>query len=377
MNQFQYWHLRPNIITFVRHSFLAIIFMTQNLFFKILLFPFSLLYDMITRLRNFLYNSGNRRSIKFDLPVINVGNLSVGGTGKTPHVEYLINLLKDKVSISTLSRGYGRKTKGIIIADENATAKNIGDEPMQFYNKFHKQITVAVGEERALAIPTILFEKPETNVIILDDAFQHRAVVPSLNILLTDYNKLFYQDFVLPAGRLREARIGAKRADIIIVTKCQDTIRQEEIDEINKNISYYKKKETPVFFSCIKYGDPEPIYESSLLVSSQQVVLFSGIANSVQLSSYVKQHFQLKEELIYSDHHEYSSFDIEKILKTYEKYNTNGMILTTEKDMVKLQSSEFKEMLKGFPVFYLPIKVAFLEDKSIFDNIILKECNIF
>ena len=187
---------------------------------RILLFPFSWLYYLITQIRNRLYDRGLKPSVKFELPVICVGNLTVGGTGKTPMIEHLIRLLQNRFKVATLSRGYGRATKGIRIAGPSENASTIGDEPFQFYTKFGKRITVAVGEERALAIPTILQECSDTQIILLDDGFQHRKVSPGFSILLTDYHRPFYNDFLLPSGRLRESRWGAERADVIVVTKC-------------------------------------------------------------------------------------------------------------------------------------------------------------
>ena len=201
-----------------------------------LLYPFTLLYGTITDFRNHLYNMGQRPSIQFDTNVINVGNLTVGGTGKTPHVEYLIRLLHSQYKVATLSRGYGRKTKGFILANDEATAESIGDEPLQFYKKFKNECVVSVGEERALAIPHILTEHPETQVVLLDDAYQHRAVTPSFNILLTDYNRLFYQDYPFPSGRLRERRKGAKRANAVIVTKCPDDLSSSAQQAIEQQI---------------------------------------------------------------------------------------------------------------------------------------------
>jgi tetraacyldisaccharide 4'-kinase len=191
---------------------------------RILLLPVAWLYEGITRLRNWLYDKGYKKSTSFPLPVISVGNLTVGGTGKTPHVEYLVRLLKDQRQLVTLSRGYGRQTKGFLIADEQANAATIGDEPMQFYQKFGHQIKVAVGEKRVPAIEQILRLYPKTEIILLDDAFQHRAVRPCFSILLSDYHRPFYTDFVLPAGRLRESRKGAGRADAVIFSKCPQNL---------------------------------------------------------------------------------------------------------------------------------------------------------
>ncbi|MBX9850422.1 MAG: tetraacyldisaccharide 4'-kinase [Cytophagaceae bacterium] len=337
---------------------------------RILLLPFSLIYLIITRFRNHLFNIGYKPSFHFDTKVINVGNLRVGGTGKTPHVEYLIRLLKDNYKIATLSRGYGRKTKGIIIANDASGAKDIGDEPFQFYKKFSKDIIVCVGEERALAIPTILHERENTEVIILDDAYQHRTVIPDLNILLSDYHNPFYKDIVLPSGRLRESRSGAKRADIIIVSKCPANLTPEEKDKIKKNIKRYSRPHAEIFFTGIKYNEPVSIYGSSSFKG--KVLLVAGIANTQQMEQEVAAKFQLEKVLSFNDHHNYQEASIEKILKQFKEIKDNDkVILTTEKDMVKLSDIKFNKQLEKIPVFYLPIEIYFLDNKEKFDHLVL------
>src|SRR5688572_23478840 len=267
---------------------------------RILLFPFSGLYLLVTEIRNKLYDRRLKPSIKFDLPVICVGNLTVGGTGKTPMIEHLIRLLHPRYKLATLSRGYGRSTKGIRIATNHDDASTLGDEPYQFYTKFSKHIAVAVGEERALAIPTIVNERPETQVILLDDGFQHRRVRPGFSILLSDYHRPFYKDFLLPSGRLRESRWSANRADVIIVTKCPQEILEDEMIEIEKSIRHYAEK--PVFFTNIRYGTPMSFHKSSM-VASREVILVSGIGNVTPLVNYVKHNFNLIDHLEFRDHH--------------------------------------------------------------------------
>lgn len=339
-------------------------------FLKVLLLPLSLIYLLVTQFRNHLYNIGYYPSFQFETVVIGIGNLRVGGTGKTPHVEYLIRLLKSRYKLSTLSRGYGRKTKGFILADNSVTAKEIGDEPMQFYFKYSPHVTVAVGEERALAIPTILFEKPQTQAILLDDAFQHRAVLPDLNILLTDYFHPFYDDLVLPAGRLRESSRGAVRADCIIVTKCPDNLSQDEKDFIKKRIYKYNKK-APVFFTGIQYQQPIPLYKDRTTEKLERILLISGIANAQPLKEEIKRKYVLEGTIDFQDHHEYTMESIQLILKQFGEITGNHKaVFTTEKDAVKLRSDKWKELLKGVPVYYLPIEVYFLEEKDTFDQII-------
>lgn len=334
---------------------------------RILLFPFAWIYDLVTYIRNRLYDQGLKPSVKFDLPVIGVGNLTVGGTGKTPMIEHLIRLLQNNYKVATLSRGYGRKTKGIRIAKGLESALTIGDEPFQFHTNFGHHITVAVGEERALAIPTILQEHEETEVILLDDAFQHRKVIPSLNILLSDYSRPFYQDFILPAGRLRESRQGAKRADVIVVTKCPPEISDDEMMVIESSIRRYVEK--PVFFTQIHYGNPIP-FSNTKTPLTQHVILISGIANARPLEDYVKQNFSMIKHLKFQDHHLYSDSDIE----TFASYTNNQptfSFLTTEKDKVKLDVPEFQKLTHQLPMFYLPIEVDFIKNGEDFDEIVL------
>lgn len=360
------------------------------MFLKIFLYPFSILYNLVTAFRNHLYNIGYKRSFHFETNIISVGNLTIGGTGKSPHVEYLIRLLKDQYKVATLSRGYGRKTKGFIIADDKCDWETIGDEPMQFYRKFVKPtrfskprrfsgITIAVCEDRALAIPQILFEKPDTDVIILDDAFQHRPVIPDLNILLTDYNRQFYNDLLLPAGRLRESRKNAQRADVIIVTKCPENLPEDERRKIETKIRKYSVKESSVFFTGIKYNKPVPVFKdrratawSGGMPDQKSILLFSGIADNTSLKNELEKKYKLTRSLDFGDHHNYSATDILKIKNEFSAISEqNKCLLTTEKDMVKLLKPELAEHLKELPVFYVPIEVYFLEGKKEFDGLVL------
>ncbi|WP_020533845.1 tetraacyldisaccharide 4'-kinase [Flexithrix dorotheae] len=351
--------------------------------FKLLLFPFSILYDFITRFRNHLYDIGNKPSVRFDVPVVNVGNITVGGTGKTPHIEYLIRNLKSDFKLGTLSRGYGRKTKGLVIADHEANAKKIGDEPFQFYSKFGDEITVAVCEERIIGIPAILSEAPETEVVLLDDAFQHRKVKPQLNILLTDYKRLFTKDFVLPFGRLRESRYGAKRADCVIVSKCPEDLEEREKNQIEEEIIHYTKPETPVFFTKISYGVPKAVFDnnSSSEASLQKANLFlvTGIANSQYLTSELEKEAVVLGHKEFPDHHEYALSDAEKIIAAFQKLSgREKYILTTEKDAVKFRSPEFQELFRNIPFYYLPIEVSFQNGESDFLAIVknkIREAN--
>jgi tetraacyldisaccharide 4'-kinase len=295
----------------------------------------------------------------------------VGGTGKSPHVEYLVRLLKDSYQTTTLSRGYGRQTKGFLLANAQSTALELGDEPMQFYHKFSNQIAVAVGEKRALAIPQLLSILPQTQVIILDDAFQHRAVKPSLSILLTDYNKPFYNDLVLPSGRLRERRIGAIRADIIIMSKCPNSLTKTEQETIIQQIKPYIQANAPVYFTGIQYGEPIAFGKKESLLSSQ-VLLVSGLANSRTLEKYVEEQFQLCYHLAFKDHHQYSKNDLILIKNNLNKFQAKA-VLVTEKDYVKLMHPSFANIVSQVPFYYLPIEVCFLfGGKEVFNQKVLR-----
>ncbi|QHT71281.1 tetraacyldisaccharide 4'-kinase [Rhodocytophaga rosea] len=325
---------------------------------QIVLFPFSWLYRLITDIRNWLYEEGYKKSIRFPVPVISVGNLTVGGTGKTPHVEYLIRLLKDKYRIATLSRGYGRKTKGFLLANDRIHAGDIGDEPMQFYRKFTGQIQVAVGEKRVPAIDELLSRQPVPEVIILDDAYQHRAVQPSFSILLSDYNRPFYRDYVLPSGRLRERRAGAKRADVILVSKCPEGLSKAEKQAITQEINSYAKPATPVYFTTIRYGQPV-CFDTKPETFQGPVLLVSGLANAQPLEKYVQHTYTLSHHMALNDHHTYTAKDLDAISSQFMQVQAKH-ILVTEKDYVKLMHPDFAAQISRLPIWYLPIEVCFL-----------------
>ena len=339
--------------------------------FRILLFPFSLLYGLIIIIRNWLYNKNILRSSSFGLPVIGVGNLSVGGTGKSPMVEYLVSYLKGGYHVATLSRGYKRKTKGYALASEKTTAIDIGDEPMQFHRKF-PEVPVAVGEERLVAIPQLLHDRPETEVIILDDAFQHRSIKAGFNILLTDYNNLFTRDFYLPTGDLRDSRSSYKRADFIVVTKCKPSLSEKEKNELIKEIDPQNHQQ--VFFTKIVYGLPYHILHQNTQQFSKdtEVLLVTGIANPDPLKLYLEQHFQSYHLLSFNDHHIFTIDDWRNIKSRFEKLESkNKIILTTEKDAVRLQ--KFEQEIDGIPFYAIPITHEFMfEGKNAFDTGIVK-----
>jgi len=333
---------------------------------RILLLPFAFLYKLITDFRNHLYDIGNRKSMGFDTFIIGVGNLTVGGTGKTPFVELLVRELKHRFRVAILSRGYKRKTHGFKLADEFDDSNTLGDEPFQYFTKFGKEVCVAVGEDRAIAIPELLFHDESTEIIILDDAYQHRRVKPQLNILLNDYNRPFYNDFVLPSGLLRESRRHANRADLVIVTKCPSELEDLEMQAINQLISRYTKNDVPIFFTSIKYLSPRKLYGKEKF--SENVFLFSGIANAKPLKDYVDKNYNLLGHKEYPDHYSFSKKDLKEIVDLFDSLAyTSKCLLTTEKDIARLKSmKEEAGFLKEYPVFYLPIELYFLRNGDFF-----------
>ena len=326
--------------------------------FRVLLLPFALLYGIIIIVRNFLYNKKYLRSATFNFPLICIGNLVVGGTGKSPMVEYLVELLHPQFRIATLSRGYKRKTKGYALAKENTTALEIGDEPMQFHLKY-PELPVAVGEERIVAIPQILQDKPETQAIILDDAFQHREVEAGFNILLTEYGDLYTKDFFMPTGDLRDQRSSAERANIIVVTKCPPQLAEAEQKKIIGELDPLANQQ--VFFTAIEYGTPYHILTKVQQQITQQVevLLVCGIANPKPLKQYLLERASTYYQLDYSDHHIFRIDDLKDIQEKFEAITARQkIIITTEKDAVRLM--KFSDQLQQLPLYVLPIKHKFL-----------------
>ena len=337
------------------------------LLLRILLFPLAILYDGVTRVRNHLFNIGHRRSFRFEVPVIGVGNLTVGGAGKTPMIEYLIRLLATKNNISILSRGYGRVTRGLRFANNNETARTFGDEPLQLFKSYKDKVNVVVCEDRAFAIPHILQEFPQTNLILMDDAFQHRSVNPEMNILLTEYASPFYTDYVMPSGKLREARVGASRADVIIVTKCPAEISDSEMEEMTLAIQKRAGKKQ-VFFTSIKYGQPIS-FEGHSTSLNTEIILLSGIANHKIFESYANANFRVVRHFFFKDHHRYTQEELQKIKAFALSLDRPISILTTEKDRMRLIDPEFSEFINTMPWFCLPMETVFIKNGSEFDEL--------
>ena len=328
------------------------------------------MYSSVIWIRNKMFDKNILRSASFNFPIICVGNLALGGTGKTPMVEYLLRILTKHYEVATLSRGYKRKTKGFAIADSKTTALDIGDEPMQIHNKF-PHVSVAVAEERIVGIPQLLHNKPQTEVIILDDAFQHREVRAGINILLTDYNNLYTRDVLLPAGDLRDIKGSSHRADIIVITKCKSHLDEVEKGEIIKEINPLPHQ--TVYFTKIEYSIPYHLFskEEMMLDMESHVLLVCGIANPEPLKHMLTDFVASYEILNFRDHHIFNTDDLKEIKDHFSKMTgEKKIILTTEKDSVRLV--KFEKELENFPIFVFPMAHKFLfEEQAKYDRQIL------
>lgn len=342
----------------------------ENPWIKLLLLPLSFIYGIVVTFRNKLFDAGILPSQECDLPVISVGNITVGGTGKTPVIEYLAGLLMDEYKVAVLSRGYKRKTKGFVLSDIHSKPHEIGDEPCQIKARY-PELLVAVSENRLKGVKSIRKAHPETDIILLDDAYQHRFIKPGLSLLLIDYNRPVTKDLLMPAGRLREPVSGMSRANIILVTKCPENMKA-----IDRRIMVKELKVPPyqhLFFTGIEYGNFIPVFkeyatnaDEVLKSETKDVILLTGIANPGPLKSFASSLFPSLTALTYPDHHDFGDADIQKIATAfYALPSENKMILTTWKDAVRLKDlqnipEEIKKVL-----FFVPIKIFFLNDDQI------------
>lgn len=340
---------------FFKYNYYTFAFMQK---LRKILLPFSWLYSGVTRLRNELYNRGIFESTAYDVPVICVGNLSVGGTGKSPMVEYLIDHLKDEYCVATLSRGYKRSTSGFYLLTGTETAREVGDEPLQFKKKY-PNILVAVDEVRTRGIEKLLALPQPPEVILLDDAFQHRRVTPKLNILLTSYENLYSQDKVLPAGNLREPKSGSRRAHIVVVTKCPPGLGKIERQRVSESLDLLP--EQSLFFASIGYSEQIFNQKGAMALSKLQekeFVLVTGIAKPLPLVEYLQEQDLKFQHESFPDHHNFTD-------KQLRSLTSHELILTTEKDYMRLQG-EFKDE----QLYYIPIKTVFLASEPRFKSII-------
>ena len=350
---------------------------TEGDFIKIndWLLPLSWLYGIGVGFRNWLFSIGMLKSRVFDIPVISVGNITVGGSGKTPHVEYLVRLLKDKIKVAVLSRGYKRKSHGYVLADENTAMRRIGDEPFQMKHKFDN-IYVAVDKSRCHGIESLQKDEKtnDVDVVLLDDAYQHRYVKPGINILLIDYHRLIIYDKLLPAGRLREPKAEKDRADIVIVTKCPIDLKPMEFRVLRKALKLYPYQS--LFFTTLKYGEPYSLFsdEKFTIESSNlnHVLLLTGIASPQQMILDIKSKCKSVTPLSFPDHHLFTKADAQKINNAFETLQEPRCIITTEKDATRLHQLEgLSESVKN-SLYILPIEIEFMQKgKDIFDNKII------
>ncbi len=331
------------------------------------LLPFSWIYGSIVRFRNWLFDIGLKKSKSFSIPIISVGNITVGGSGKTPHVEYLIRLLHDKAKIAVLSRGYKRKSHGYVLANESTTMPEIGDEPFQMHEKF-SDIYVAVDAKRARGIENLQNDEAskDVDVVLLDDAFQHRYVKPGINILLVDYHRLIIYDKMLPAGRLREPLSGKNRADIVIITKCPKDLKPMEFRVLTKAMDLYPFQK--LYFTSIDYDTPKGVFEEKQIeldkLQDYHVLLLTGIASPKQMEHDLKPMTKDITNLSFGDHHSFKGKDIDRINNTFESMPEPRIIITTEKDAVRLRETEgLYEKVKS-NMYELPIKVSFMLDQQ-------------
>ena len=331
------------------------------------LLPFSWIYGSIVRFRNWLFDMGLKKSKSFSIPIISVGNITVGGSGKTPHVEYLIRLLHDKAKIAVLSRGYKRKSHGYVLAEESTTMPEIGDEPFQMHQKF-SDIYVAVDAKRARGIENLQNDEAtkDVDVVLLDDAFQHRYVKPGINILLVDYHRLIIYDKMLPAGRLREPLSGKNRADIVIITKCPKDLKPMEFRVLTKAMDLYPFQK--LYFTSIDYDTPKGVFEEKQIeldeLQDYHVLLLTGIASPKQMEHDLKPMTKDITNLSFGDHHSFKGKDIDRINDAFESMPEPRIIITTEKDAVRLRETEgLYEKVKS-NMYELPIKVSFMLDQQ-------------
>ena len=331
--------------------------------FRWFLFPLSILFWLVTSVRNFFYDIGWLKSSKFDTPIIGLGNITVGGTGKTPHTAYIASIFNTSQKVAILSKGYGRKSNEFKYVTIDSDVKLVGDEPMQAKQNFPDQI-VAVDHNRVNGVLNILHDHPKTSVIILDDAFQHRSIKIGFNILLSDYNRPLHSDYIMPIGNLREKRSAIKRADCVIITKCPENLSKQESDTIKEKINFNGN----VFFSKIIYDKLIALNESSRIIKFEnikKVVLVTAIAQNKPIINHLKSKDIDYQLVQFRDHYNYKKKDIDRVIDLNKNIEGDSIILTTEKDAQKLK--EFEE-LKSQPVYYLKVSVDFLWNKDKFDK---------
>ncbi len=341
----------------------------KNGLLRLMLYPFSMIYGLIIFVRNFLFDYDFIKKHEFQIPVISVGNITVGGTGKTPHIEYLIRLLRDEFEVATLSRGYKRKTRKFILGGQDSGIPDIGDEPVQIKKKF-PDTHVAVDRKRVHGVRKLLKTIPELDVILLDDAFQHRYVTPGLSILLVDYNRPLSSDLLLPAGRLREHAFEKKRAHIIMITKCPDRVKPIEKRLVIKELNPFPYQK--LYFSNLVYDEPRPVFPEAPEISKSQmktlkpgILMITGIAFPRLFKKHLRSISPRIQELIYPDHYAFKNKDLQKITASFENMeNASKFVITTEKDAIRLRAiPEIKPGLRE-KMYYIPVRIRILNDQE-------------
>lgn len=335
---------------------------------RLLLLPFSWLYWLAVKIRNFLFDINILHSFEFDFPIICVGNITVGGTGKTPHTDYLINLLKKNYRTALLSRGYGRKTKGFRIVDETSKAIEVGDEPLQLKLK-HNDIACAVHEDRLNGVVELFGAFPDIEVVVLDDAFQHRWIKAGLNILMVDYSRPVYSDFFLPAGNLRDSISEIRRANIVIVSKCPDNLTTPEQNLIAKRLKI--KQNQDIYFTSVSYGKPKAVFnncEDCLFNPNTAIFALSGVANPKPFIHQLQKNYKLVGKKTFADHH---NFTVKEILSIFEVTSNDVKLVTTEKDAARIRGLNLPSDVKS-RIYYLPLEVYFINnDENRFNSQII------
>lgn len=327
-------------------------------FSELLLYPFACIYGAATAFRNRMFDLGLKREQAFDIPTLVVGNLAVGGTGKTPFVEFLLRHLSSNYRLAVLSRGYGRKTRGFILADDTSSPQDIGDEPAQIYSNFKEKVTVAVGEERILAIPMILAASGDIQAILLDDAYQHRYLKPDMRILLTTYSSPFFTDHLMPLGRLRESRSNAVRADVVVVTKCPVPLSGKKKQAYVSRLQEYTRAGVPIYFSGLTYGSAYALHSKAKALPKHLIVV-TGIVDPDPMVEELSRNHSVLEVMAFPDHHHYSLKDTDRIRSVYEKHqHHHPAILTTEKDAVKLKDRKHRSNIGELPIFVMPVEIV-------------------
>ena len=333
----------------------------------LLLLPLTMWYAVVVALRNLLFDWGCKKAVSPALPTIGIGNLRMGGTGKTPHTEYIIRLLEGRHT-ALLSRGYGRSTNGFVLADSNCDASQIGDEPLMMAKKY-PNLTVAVCESRVEGVEQLMQLPTLPEVVVLDDVFQHRHIKPELTLLLTEYGDPYFADHILPFGNLRESRRGRRRADIIVVTKCPKELTAAERQTIRKKLKPRAGQE--VYFSYIEYGQPVPVYGGEAYADVDSLLVVTGIAHPEPLLKHLQEGHNVTH-LRFADHHGFSISNCQKIRSAFERIDGSKAVITTEKDAARMLAPEVRAQLEGLPLYYLPIEVHFFDEEA-FNKAVIKK----